>query len=547
MTYKKDITDSSETILTPITEMPIPAADFYNTKGEKVDHLILENLSSGKVIDKRYQLIEHIGSGGMAVVWKALDILQDHVGASECHVAIKFIDTQFNEDMLANAVREANRTRTLKHHNIISIFSMGKTGGLLFIVMELLHGTTLKKFITEAKQKNNQQNSFIMPYEQAMSLSHQITQAMAYAHKSDEHKKGILHLDLKPENIFYNPENGVIKIFDFGLARYVKKEDDEKTVYKGIEGLTKKYASPEALERYDPDNESHYSRILEAGIGDDIYSLACIIYEIFSGKKPFGSLDALQAKEANKQVTPLKIKPNQWQVLAKALAFERKNRTLNLDIFLNDFFNTNINKKSFLFISIPKLIVFFCLMGYFMVTLIEKPKKEEEEEIKTSPFPIITPPSPIVIAPIPITIFKFWILVNNKNRKEMILHENSPNFIENINIGDKIKIHFSTNEKVYVTFVYVDSNLKKFVKTLPCCDKNNAYILFDKKPMEVTMPIGIDKVRILISKQVIRNDWISLNNKGEINEENIKNNLIDKMNTIPPFFINGKLDLLIKK
>ncbi len=520
---------------------------YYNTEGQKVDNLTLEELKIEKLIDGRYQLIKQIGSGGMGVVWKALDKLQEEALTSEDqrYVAIKFIDSQLNNDMFANSVREANRTRTLKHNNIVSILNIGKLGGLLFIVMELLKGITLKEFIAEKVKQNHQQNSFIMPYEQALHLSRQITEAMAYAHTSDEHKNGILHLDLKPENIFYNPDNGVIKIFDFGLARYVKKEDDDKTIFNGNRGLTIKYASLEALERYDVDNESPYSRILDAEIRDDVYSLACIVYEIFSGKKPNGSLDAKQAHEANKQPPALKLKPGQWQALAKALAFKRKDRTLNLDIFLEGFFKTNIYKKPFLFVSISKLIIAVFLMGYFIVLLMNRSNQESLVEQPPQILkPIITIPTPEIISP---AILKFWTVVNNKKRKVTEINKNSLTRVENFKIGDKFKLSFLANEDIYIVLVYINSHLNKKIALLDkCCYENETYIFPKKHFLTIDDAIGTDKIRILVSKYEIQKQWIRLNN-SEIDEKYIRDKLMRKFNKKNILFINGKLDLVISQ
>ena len=566
--------NSGQTILRSPSSKSIPDVEFYNTGGQKVDNLSLDHLNAGKLIDGRYQLIKQIGFGGMAVVWKALDKIQEEAYTSEDqrYVAIKFIDSNFDQNMFANTVREANRTRSLKHENIISIHTVGKTGGLLFIVMELLLGNSLKQFILEKiKQSrgNPKKDGFVISYEQGMSISRQMAQAIAYAHQSNEHKKGILHLDLKPENIFYNPDNDVIKVLDFGLARYAAKEDDEKTVFKGVDGLTISYASSEMLRRYESDAETTSSQIFEAGVEDDVYSLACIIYELFSGKKPFGSLNSLQAEEANKQLVPLKFKKKQWQALAKALAFKRKKRTANVDVFINEFISDVSEKKPLISTRFSKVfvtlflvaILFFLVknnlipgsasvlkqLGFFSL-MEEDINQNNQSSGDTAPVLKIeaTPDSKPNIQRILPAILKYWTVVNGKNRNVIEINENTEKAIEHFKIGDNLKISFLANEKVNLNLVYIDSLLNVIIKPLTnCCEANKTYNFPEENPMTILEPIGTDKIRILLSKNKIDEEWIRLNDEGEIDEQYIRNKLTNYPAKEERFFINGKLDLII--
>ena len=565
------------------TTASVQDVSFYDTDGHKVEQLSLEQLATGRLIENRYQLIKKIGTGGMAVVWKALDKIQDEAQTTDDqrYVAIKFIDAGFDEDMFANTVREANRTRSLKHENIIDILTVGKTGGLLFIVMELLQGKPLKDFIREQvsqSKKSPQKDGFILPYEQALNLTQQLIESIAYAHLSNKHKKGILHLDLKPDNIFYNPENGLIKVLDFGLARYATKEDDEKTTFKGVEGLTKSYASPEALRRYQVEDDSDDRPILEASVEDDVYSLACIIYEIFSGKKPFGSLLATQAEEENKKITPLKLPKNQWQALTNALAFDRQKRSSTVQVLFDDFFKKTEKKTGDSFIAkiaaSAFLVGIVAIMGwllYFKDTSNDAPpivktdpiiktapkttssdnNKSDDVKIqdKTVKKPENTEPSlPPVKVTAPDPTLKFWAVVNNKSKKVLKINKNSETIEKHLKIGDRLTLSFLASEDLHLILVYIDSKLNMMIEPLPkCCKVDEIYEFRDKKPMKISKPTGTDKIRFLVSQHKIKKSWIHLNKDGEIDENYINENLIKESVPEKRYFTNGKLNLIISK
>lgn len=581
---EQTIVSNSSSALNDAPSHSVMDVSFYDIDGHKIDQLDLESLEAGKLIDGRYQLIEKIGAGGMAVVWKALDKIQEEALTSDDqrYVAIKFIDSGLDKDMFANTVREANRTRSLRHDNIIDILTVGKTGGLLFIVMELLQGKTLKQFIKDyviQSRTDANQDGFILPYELGMNLTQQIIEAIAYAHLSNEHKKGILHLDLKPENIFYNPNNGLIKVLDFGLARYATKEDDEKTVFKGVEGLTKSYASPEALRRYQDDDEFEENKPrLEPSIEDDVYSLACIIYELFSGKRPFGTLLATQAEEENKHLLPLKLKKNQWQALEKALAFDRKKRTQNVETFLHEFVeDVPVKEPSSIFIKVVGgglcLIVLMTAVWFFTaenlpeppikeikqaklpvedikppkqpveeieppVEEIKQPELPPSEEIKKPEQPVetIKPPEPPVeeVKLIPLAELKLWAL-NNKTQ---------------FKIGDKLRFSFKVDKSMYVSIVSFNTSGK--IETLFPLGKQKAYVTADKvysipeKPLTITVqgPAGVDKVRAFASLEKIPLKWLKLSASGDIDTEYLDFKFQKKHpNTSEPHFVYTKIDI----
>jgi hypothetical protein len=151
-----------------------------------------------------------------------------------------------------------------------------------------------------------------------------MSNALAYAHG-----RGFVHCDFKPGNVFLT-ESGNVKVIDFGIARVFQKteEDADVTVFDpgSLGALTPAYASPEMLEHLDPDPR------------DDIYALACISYELLTGRHPFNSVSALQARGAGmKPQRPAGLAHGPWQALKCGLALERKARTPSVERFLHDF------------------------------------------------------------------------------------------------------------------------------------------------------------------------------------------------------------------
>lgn len=207
----------------------------------------------GKVFSDRYKTIEKIGSGGMADVWKAEDILLKRV------VALKILHKQFAEDenFLERFRREAQSAAKLTHPNIVSIFDVGEDDGTQYIVMEYAPGTNLKQII---------QKDAPLPPEKAAHIASQICNAMAFAHQHE-----IIHRDIKPHNVIITPE-GAIKVTDFGIARAGSSSTMTRT---GTIMGTAHYISPE---------QAQGGMIAPT---TDIYSLGVVLYEMLTGELPF--------------------------------------------------------------------------------------------------------------------------------------------------------------------------------------------------------------------------------------------------------------------
>jgi len=208
-------------------------------------------LKPGMFISDRYEIIDKVGSGGMADVYKARDQRLSRF------VAIKVLKPEYSSDKsFVNKFRgEAQSAAGLSHPNIVNVYDVGDDNGLYFIVMELVEGITLKRFI-ERKNK--------LEVKEAVGIAIQIAQGMEAAH--DNH---IIHRDIKPQNIIIS-RDGKVKVTDFGIA----KATTSNTITSNAMGSVH-YLSPEQARGGYSDEKS------------DIYSLGVTLYEMLSGKVPF--------------------------------------------------------------------------------------------------------------------------------------------------------------------------------------------------------------------------------------------------------------------
>ncbi len=208
-------------------------------------------LKPGMVISDRYEIIDKVGSGGMADVYKARDQRLNRF------VAIKVLKPEYSSDKsFVNKFRaEAQSAAGLSHPNIVNVYDVGDDSGLHYIVMELVEGITLKRFI-ERKGK--------LEVKEAVGISIQIAQGMDAAHENR-----IIHRDIKPQNIIIS-RDGKVKVTDFGIA----KATNSNTITSNAMGSVH-YLSPEQARGGYSDEKS------------DIYSLGVTLYEMLSGKVPF--------------------------------------------------------------------------------------------------------------------------------------------------------------------------------------------------------------------------------------------------------------------
>lgn len=207
----------------------------------------------GKRLDGRYEITELIGIGGMADVYKAMDIVDKKV------VAVKILKNEFadNDDFVRRFRNESKAIAVLSHPNIVKIFDVGFTEKMQFIVMEYIDGITLKEFMEQQE---------VLKWKDAVFFIIQVLRALQHAHD-----RGIVHRDIKPQNIMLFP-NGTIKVMDFGIARFAREEG--KTLSDKAIGSVH-YISPEQAKGDVTDEKS------------DIYSTGIMLYEMLTGRKPF--------------------------------------------------------------------------------------------------------------------------------------------------------------------------------------------------------------------------------------------------------------------
>lgn len=228
----------------------------------------------GRVLSNRYELLERVGGGGMAFVYRARDLRLNRI------VAVKILSPHFtsDEDFVRKFRREAQAAASLSSPNIVGVFDVGQDGDIHYIVMEFLHGKTLKQVINENGP---------LAVSEALQVGTQIAEALQVAHKH-----GVVHRDIKPHNIMLTAD-GRIKVTDFGIARAVTGSTLTET---GAMVGSVHYVSPEQ------------ARGGIVGELSDIYSLGVVLYELLTGKVPFegDSMFSIALKHLQEQPRPLR-------------------------------------------------------------------------------------------------------------------------------------------------------------------------------------------------------------------------------------------------
>ena len=273
----------------------------------------------GDVLNGRFVLEECIGAGGMSTVYKALDRRKLEANDRYPYVAVKVLNVEFraHPDSLIALQREAKKSQSLAHPNIVRVYDFDRDGSTVYMTMEYLPGESLAQMLRAPGFKG-------FPWDEAMRILEGISSALIFAHSN-----GIIHADFKPANVILT-DKGEVKVIDFGIARAFKRPDDsdmEATRFDpgSLGALTPTYASPEMLEQQEPDPR------------DDVYALACIAYEMLTGRHPFGRMQATEARDGGLQLERKKnLTRRQSKALKAALAFDRDKRTPNVKQFLHD-------------------------------------------------------------------------------------------------------------------------------------------------------------------------------------------------------------------
>jgi serine/threonine protein kinase len=291
-------------------------------------------IEKGRVLNRRFVLDEVLGSGGMGMVFRAIDKRKEEAQDRNPYVAIKLLNEDFKDhpDAFMALQREARKCQTLSHPNIVAVYDFDREDSLIYMTMEYLVGSSLDRVIKSPELAKISSDRII-------EINRMIGAALGFAHEN-----GIVHSDLKPANIFVT-DAGRVKVIDFGIARAVARADQgsEKTLFKAaptgaiqnsehtrfdpgtLNALTPAYASIEMIEGKDPD------------VRDDIFAFGCIAYELFTGKHPFGKVQATDARA--RKLTPARpanLKSRQWKALQRALHFDRESRIGSVAEFVQE-------------------------------------------------------------------------------------------------------------------------------------------------------------------------------------------------------------------
>ena len=262
----------------------------------------------GKMLDNRYEILERIGTGGMAIVYKA-----------KCHrlnrlVAIKILksDLAQNEEFRRRFNAESQAVAQLSHPNIVSVYDVSRGGDMEYIVMELIDGITLKQYMEKRGQLN---------WRESLHFITQIMRGLSHAHS-----RGIIHRDIKPQNIMVL-RDGSVKVADFGIACLA---DSAQTLTQEALGSVH-YISPEQARGDRPDARS------------DIYSSGVVLYEMLTGRLPFEGESAVSVAIQHLSSIPLAPReinpdiPKQLELICmKAMAPDLEHRYQSADAMIAD-------------------------------------------------------------------------------------------------------------------------------------------------------------------------------------------------------------------
>ncbi|HEX5701880.1 MAG TPA: serine/threonine-protein kinase [Pyrinomonadaceae bacterium] len=262
----------------------------------------------GTILRDTYQIISEIGSGAMGRVYRGRNI------RLETDIAIKVIDKRHLSD--ASAIlrfeREAKMAASIRHPNVIVIHDLGKTAqpdARLFIVMELAEGESLKAILQRARR---------LDLETTNVLLKQICAAVGAAHE-----KGVIHRDIKPDNIMVS-QTGAVKVLDFGLAKLFNSPNQPAITYVGTLVGTPVYMSPEQC------------RVEELDSRSDVYGLATIAYEMLTGRPPFEGPDVIRQHQLDDPPhfdSHLGVPPLVEEVVMRGLSKRREDRQANATVF----------------------------------------------------------------------------------------------------------------------------------------------------------------------------------------------------------------------
>jgi serine/threonine protein kinase len=266
----------------------------------------------GTVLRERYELLELVGRGGMASVYKARDLYRTRLGVAHCYVAVKIVQPHPLRPGSVDALgREFHNAQRLSHPNVVNVYDIDHEGDASFYTMELLEGERLNQLVQRAGGR--------LPRRYALAVIRDIGAAIAHAHS-----RGVVHADLKPHNIMIT-DDGHVRVLDFGsgIVRPGEPWISELSPGGNYRQATPAYASCEQLQGWVADPR------------DDIYALACLAYQLLAGKHPFEQRSALVARGRRMRPRrPAAISGEGWRALRRGLAWSREQRNMTMEKWL---------------------------------------------------------------------------------------------------------------------------------------------------------------------------------------------------------------------
>lgn len=281
-----------------------------------------DSLTEGTVLRERFRILGVLGSGGMGTVYRATDLLKAEAHDEHTDIALKVLKPDIVDAELSFMAlqREARRAQQLAHPNIVTVYDFDRADGVIYMTMEYMDGQPLDSLLGDHPEG-------LRP-DRARRIAWHVAEGLAYAHK-----RGIVHSDLKPENVFVLAE-GRAKILDFGIARAYRPRRKD-FVEEAIRGWTPAYATPELMSGKEPTP------------ADDVYALGCVLYEMFTGRHPFDSASGVAARKAAlKPKRTGAFRRAEWAAIAASLNFNPGHRPADAAQFLKRFRPSPVRKSA---------------------------------------------------------------------------------------------------------------------------------------------------------------------------------------------------------